>query len=282
MEWLSPKPRMTVVDCTVGSGGHSAAIAPHLMSGGRLIAMDCDPQALDAAKAKLAAFASNVTYVHENFRALPAVLARLGVERIDGLLADLGMSSLQLEDPQRGFSFSREGPLDMRLDPSQPTTAASLLRHGSLRDLVEWVRGYGEERWAERIARRIVETRARQPLDTTAQLAHLVEAVTPRGVSRRLHPATRTFQALRIAVNDELGALQHLLDVLPDVLIPGGRAVILSFHSLEDRLVKQSFRQGAQAGSWNVLTRKPIRPSAAEVASNPRSRSAKLRAVERQ
>ncbi|OGX13662.1 MAG: 16S rRNA (cytosine(1402)-N(4))-methyltransferase [Omnitrophica WOR_2 bacterium RIFCSPLOWO2_02_FULL_63_16] len=281
LEWLAPKPNMTIVDCTMGGGGHSAAIVPRLMPDGRLIAMDCDEQALEAAKARLVEFAPKVAYVHRNFRDLPTVLAQLGCARIGGLLADLGMSSLQLDDPQRGFSFSREGPLDMRLDLRQPMTATSLIRQSSQRQLVDLFRDYGEERWAERIARRIVETRKRQPLDTTLQLARLVEEAVPRGASRRIHPATRIFQALRIAVNDELGALRELLSVLPDILAPGGRAAILTFHSLEDRLVKQAFRQGAQAGRLRVLTKKPVRPSAEEAAANPRSRSAKLRAAER-
>ena len=281
IEWLAPKPNMTIVDCTVGAGGHSAAIVPRLMPEGRLITMDCDEQALEAAKVRLVEFAPNVAYVHRNFRDLPNALAHLHGERVDGLLADLGMSSLQLDNPQRGLSFSREGPLDMRLDSRQPMTAASLIRQSSQRQLVDLFRDYGEERWAERIARRIVETRKRQPLDTTSQLARLVEDAVPRGASRRLHPATRVFQALRIAVNDELGALRALLNVLPDILLPGGRAVILTFHSLEDRLVKQTFRQGAQTGRLRVLTKKPVRPSAEEAAANPRSRSAKLRAAER-
>ncbi len=281
LEFLSPASGATIVDCTLGMGGHSLAMLPRLMPLGGVIAIERDAQALELAKARLVEFAPHVECVHGNFRDLPTIVQRLGRDTVNGLIADLGMSSLHVEHPHRGFSFLQEGPLDMRMDSQESVTAASLIQRLSQRELTQLLWTYGEERWASRIARRIVETRRTHPLETTTQLARLVERAVPRRGTRGIHPATRTFQALRIAVNDELGALKHLLDVLPEVLAPGGRAVIISFHSLEDRLVKQAFRQGAQADIFRLLTKKPIRPSQTEIAANPRSRSAKLRAVER-
>ena len=282
VEWLAPHPAQRIVDCTVGTGGHGLAILPHLMPSGRLIAVDCDAQALLAADKRLTEFSPHVAFVHENFRHLPQILRHLHLTKVDGVLADLGVSSLHLNQAERGFSFQREGPLDMRMDPRGATTAASLLRVLPESDLAHLLQAYGEERWARRIAKRLVEVRKRMPIETTTQLARLVaEAVPHQAGPRRLHPATRTFQALRIAVNEELASLERLLAALPKVLRSGGRAVIITFHSLEDRLVKQAFRRGGQAGLWRVLTKKPLTPSEREVGENPRSRSAKLRAVEK-
>lgn len=282
IEYLAPTPGQTVADCTAGFGGHSLAILPHLMPVGRLIAIDRDAQALEHARQRLVEFSPRVEFVHDDFRRLPDVLRRQGLQAVDGLVADLGISSLHVDEAERGFSFAKAGPLDMRMDVRQSMTAASLIRTRSEQELAHLLQVYGEERWARRIARRIVETRAAHPLETTTQLARVVaEAVPSRGGSRRVHPATRTFLALRIAVNDELGALEALLASLPDVLAAGGRAVILTFHSLEDRLVKRAFRQGAAEGRFRLLTKKPVVPSEQEVRANPRSRSAKLRAVER-
>lgn len=294
IEWLAPRPGQCVVDCTVGMGGHSLAILPHLMpaeaSGnrlstagtGRLVAIDCDAQALERAQARLAEFSPQVQFVRENFAHLPEVLARLGLAAVHGLVADLGLSSLHVDCAQRGFSFLKDGPLDMRMDRGRTATAASLIRELSEQELAQLLWRYGEERWSRRIAHRIVAVRRTRPIETTMQLARLVAGAVPHGSSRwRIHPATRTFLALRIAVNDELQSLEALLAALPEVLRPGGRAVMITFHSLEDRLVKQAFQEGARAGDVRVLTKKPIRPSEREVAENPRSRSAKLRAVER-
>lgn len=282
MESLAPRPGRLVVDGTVGTGGHSLAILPHLPPGGRLVAVDCDAEALQLAEQRMAEFRPQVTCVHGNYRDLPAILARLGISQVDGLLLDLGMSSLQVDCAARGFSFLKDGPLDMRMDPTQGATAADLLARLTLEELTRALERYGEERFAWRIARRIVQARREQPIATTGQLARLVSEACPAAARRaRLHPATRTFQALRIVVNDELGALEALLRRLPDLLASGGRAAILTFHSLEDRLVKRAFAAGAQEGIWSVLTKKPVRPTSAEVAQNPRARSAKLRAVER-
>jgi 16S rRNA (cytosine1402-N4)-methyltransferase len=219
-----------------------------------------------------------VTLVQANFDQLPQVLAELGSAAVDGVLADLGICSDQLDAADRGFSFQQGGPLDMRLDPTEGEPAGTLLRRLNERDLADLFWQYGEERFSRRIARKIVETRRRSPLETTEQLAELVRRCVPRPRNRRqtIDPATRVFQALRIAVNDELGALDRLLAALPGCLKPGGRAVLISFHSLEDRRVKQAFRDRAH---WQVLTPKPLQATEDEMQRNPRSRSAKLRAA---
>jgi len=282
IEFLALRPGQTVVDCTVGTGGHSLAILPHLMPSGRLIAIDRDAQALALAQTCLTEFSPHVRFVHENFWHLPQILKRLGVTAVNGLVADLGLSSVHVEVPERGFSFLKEGPLDMRMDQRQTTTAASLIQRLSEQELARLLYVYGEERWSRRIARRIATARAQAPIRTTTQLARLVaEAIPAKVHSRRLHVATRTFLALRITVNEELAALEALLQALPDILAPGGRAVVLAFHSLEDRLVKRAFQQGAKTGVFRLLTKRPLRPSAQELAENPRSRSSRLRAVER-
>jgi 16S rRNA (cytosine1402-N4)-methyltransferase len=229
---------------------------------------------LDLARPRLADLP--VLLVRAGFDELRAVLDRVGVPAVDGVLADLGFSSDQLETPQRGLSFQRPGPLDMRLDPQSGEPAAVLLQRLSERELADLFWTYGQERFSRRIARRIVEARRRGPLETTDQLAELVRRCVPRSRGHTIDPATRVFQALRIAVNDELGALERLLAALPHCLRPGGRAVIISFHSLEDRRVKQAFRDRQQ---WEVLTRKPVQATEEEIRRNPRARSAKLRAA---
>ena len=287
VQCLQPVPGTTFVDCTLGTGGHSLAILPRLLPAGagtpgRLIGIDCDADALAQARQRLVEFRPYVELAHDTFSHLPEILARAGLTHVHGLLADVGMSSLQVDDPARGFSFRHDGPLDMRMDQRSPTTAADLIRSLPEDEMADLLSRVGEERWARRIAGHLVDRRSRAPILTTAQLAQAVaEAVPRRAGSTRLHPATRTFMALRIAVNDELLALQRLLEVLPEVLLPGGRASIITFHSLEDRLVKRAFQQGARDGVFRLLTKKPLRPSAREAAANPRSRSAKLRAVER-
>ena len=287
IELLEPVPGTTFVDCTVGTGGHSLAILPHLLPAGagnpgRLIGIDCDANALAQARQRLAEFRPYVEMAHDTFSHLPQILARAGLTQVHGLLADVGMSSVQVDDPARGFSFRHEGPLDMRMDQRLPMTAADLIRTLSEDEMADLLSRLGEERWARRIAGHLVDRRARTSIVTTTQLAQVVaEAVPRRAGSTRLHPATRTFMALRIAVNDELLALQRLLEALPEVLLPGGRAAIITFHSLEDRLVKRAFQQGVGMRVFRLLTKKPLRPSAREAAANPRSRSAKLRAVER-
>lgn len=282
LELLAPRPGAVIVDGTTGTAGHSLAIAPRLLPDGRLIALDRDQASLAIAAARLAEFSPLATTIHANYRELPGVLESAGLSRIDGLLLDLGMSSPQVDQPERGFSFLREGPLDMRMDPTQDVTAREIVATWSIDELSELFHTLGEERFARRIAQRIARDRRETPITTTTQLAGLIAAAVPAGARHgRLHPATRSFQALRMAVNDELGALQELLSFAADVLAPGGRLAIITFHSLEDRLVKHAFLDGQRAGQWRVLTKKPVRAGAAEVQDNPRARSAKLRAVER-
>ncbi len=283
LDALAPQPGHTIVDATLGAGGHARRIVERLRPDGRLIGIDRDPAMLARAWPALEAAAGQValTRVHAGFEELRAILDQLGIAAVDGVLADLGFCSDQVDDPQRGLSFQREGPLDMRLNPNEGEPASALLRRLSERELADVLWRYGEERFSRRIARRIVETRRRQPLETTSELAELVRRCVPRPRGKRpaIDPATRTFQALRIAVNDELGALEQLLAALPECVQPGGRAVFISFHSLEDRLVKQAFRDRAR---WAVLTRKPVQATEEEVRNNPRARSAKLRAAVRQ
>lgn len=280
--FLAPRPGTVIADATCGTGGHSLALLPHLAPHGRLIAIDRDAEALAIARQRLWASGTQVLFRQDNFRHLPEILQQLAIPYLDGLLLDLGLSSVQVDCAKRGFSFLKDGPLDMRMDPQQAMTAAALIRERSEDDLAHLLKTLGEERYARRIARRIVSERRTQPMTTTTQLARLVARAVPRRSARtRLHPATRTFQALRIAVNDELGALEALLGALPGLLAPKGRAVILAFHSLEDRLVKQAFARGHQEGIWTTLTKHVVRPSRDEIARNPRVRSVRLRAVEK-
>jgi 16S rRNA (cytosine1402-N4)-methyltransferase len=277
LHWLDPRPGQVIIDCTLGAGGHARLLAERVHPGGRVIGLDQDPAMLDLAHPCLAGLP--VTVVHAGFDQLADVLREQQVTAADGVLADLGICSNQLDDPTRGLSFQENGPLDMRMDPTRGETAAELLQRLPERDLADLIFQYGEERFSRRIARRIVESRQREPLETTGQLADLVRRCVPRAKGRPgLDPATRTFQALRIAVNDELGALERLLAQLPDGVKPGGRAVLISFHSLEDRRVKQAFRDRAV---WDVLTKKPVQAGDDEVRANPRARSAKLRAARR-
>jgi 16S rRNA (cytosine1402-N4)-methyltransferase len=278
---LDPQPGETIVDGTVGTGGHSLMLLPRVLPTGRVIAVDRDEEALRLARQRLTEFEPQVTFVHGDFRDLPTILADLGCPSLDGLLLDLGMSSAQLDAPERGFSFALEGPLDMRMDLTQEATAEALVNELSADELAMIFETLGQERFARRIARRIVEARRRRRITTTTELSRLiVEALPPTARHGRLHAATRAFQALRMAVNDELGALQAALAHLPSLLNPGGRAAILTFHSLEDRLVKHAFAQGVREGRWTVLTKKPLSATDAEIAKNPRARSAKLRAIE--
>ncbi|MBI3998859.1 MAG: 16S rRNA (cytosine(1402)-N(4))-methyltransferase RsmH [Armatimonadetes bacterium] len=292
--WLAPRPGGVYVDATVGAGGHAEAILERIVPGGRLIGIDRDAQALAVAARRLARFAEAVILQHANYSAIRAVVADAGYGAVDGIVMDLGASSLQLETSDRGFSFTRPGPLDMRMDTTQPLRAADLVNELPEDTLAKIIWTFGEERWARRIARTIVR---RRPLHTTDALAAAVgEAIPRRSWPRGIHPATRTFQALRIATNREL---EHLEQALPDAvgtLRGGGRLCVITFHSLEDRIVKHSFLRLSRGctcppgsptctcgGSRlvRVLTRKPVTPSIDEVARNARARSAKLRVAER-
>ncbi len=278
---LAPRPGDVFVDATCGAGGHARLLAERVGPGGRVVALDRDPAMLELARPRLEGLP--VSLVRAGFEELPEVLADLGIEPVDGVLADLGVCSDQLDDPARGLSFARPGPLDMRLNPAEGEPAAELLRRLDERTLADLIYRYGEERFSRRIARRIVEERKQAPLETTEQLAELVRRCVPRPrpTGRRrpaIDPATRVFQALRIAVNDELDALDRLLTVLPRCVRPGGRVAVISFHSLEDRRVKNAFRDKS---AWEVLTKKPVQAGDEEVRANPRARSAKLRAARR-
>jgi 16S rRNA (cytosine1402-N4)-methyltransferase len=271
---LDPQPGETWVDATVGGGGHARLIAEKIGPTGRLIGLDQDPMMLDLVRPRLAGLP--VELVHANFDQLPEVLRNRGIDAVDGVLADLGFASDQMEQTARGLSFRDDGPLDMRLDPTAGTTAAELVNTMSEAALADVIYEFGEERQSRRVARKIVERRKTKPFTTTGELADLVRSCVRK--SGHIDPATRVFQAFRIAVNDELGALDRLLAALPRIVKPGGRAGIISFHSLEDRRVKHAFRV---TEVWEPLTKKPVEAADDEIARNPRARSAKLRVAVR-
>jgi 16S rRNA (cytosine1402-N4)-methyltransferase len=279
LEQLEPSRGGTFVDCTVGLGGHARA----LLEGGasRLIGLDRDPAALAMATEPLATFGDRVELVHSDYRALTGVLDDRGVPAVDGILADLGVSSMQLDAPGRGFSFRRDEPLDMRMDTSQGQTAAEAIAAADEQTLADVIYEFGEERHARRVARAIVAAGREAPIDTTGRLADVVRRAIPRKGYSRIDPATRTFQAIRIWVNRELEGLDAFLGAAADRLAPGGRLAVITFHSLEDRIVKHTFRALQSAGRLTVRTKRPVWPAEAEVERNPRARSAKLRAAER-
>ncbi len=294
LDFLRVRKEGFYVDCTQGSGGHSEEILSRLEGTGRLIALDRDQEALDSARERLGPH-SNLQAFHQNFKELPTLLSRLGVAAVDGCLLDLGVSSYQLGSPERGFSFRREGPIDMRMDTRQETTAALLLNECSAEELAEIFWRYGEEKAARRIATAIVEHRKSSQFCTTTDLSQIVEKVKGRR-PHRIHPATQVFQALRIEVNQELAGLEEFLQQAISLLADQGRLVVISFHSLEDRIVKTVFRKAAgkcicfkpvefcdcpRVEQVRILTRKPVTSSPQEIESNPRARSAKLRALEK-
>ncbi|MHC4177625.1 MAG: 16S rRNA (cytosine(1402)-N(4))-methyltransferase RsmH [Planctomycetota bacterium] len=276
VQWLDPSPGGVIVDGTLGGGGHARALAERVGPTGLVVALDRDPAAVAAAECKLAGMPMKL--VQASFCDLPEVLEQLDLPVIEGLILDLGVSSDQLADETRGFSFSSAGPLDLRFDPLSGEPARRLVNRLSAERLAELIRGYGEERYSRRIARAIVERRREKPIETALELAELVRRCVPRTTrGRRIDPATRTFQALRIAVNDELKSLDIALQRMPDCLRPQARMAVISFHSLEDRRVKEAFRDDPRL---RALTPKPLRPAVEEVARNPRARSAKLRVAE--
>lgn len=296
LHYLQPKPHGTYVDCTVGGGGHAQAIMDHVGGRCRFVGIDRDPQAVAAAGRALESFGDAVTIVQGNFRDLSTILDRLMIEHVDGILVDLGVSSHQLDTEERGFSYW-EGTLDMRMGPDAHRTAAELIRDMEEEELAHILHVYGEERWAKRIAGAIVRRRRQKPIDTAPDLSEVIKGAIPAAARRKgPHPARRIFQALRIAVNDEMGALNDLLSQAVDRLVPGGRFVAISFHSLEDRMVKQAMAGQAKGcicppeipvctcenrPKVKVLTRRPIVADPEEIETNPRARSAKLRAVEK-
>jgi 16S rRNA (cytosine1402-N4)-methyltransferase len=301
VDHLNCKPGSLIVDGTIGGGGHAEAILRRTAPDGVVIGLDVDAQALAAAARRLASFGDRVCCVHASFRNLSGALLELGIDRVDGVLLDLGVSSHQLDTASRGFRFSGDSaegestPLDMRMDPSRGQTAAELLRHASARELQTLFQEYGELPGSKRLANAIVDTRRAHRLETAADLLQVIREAGVGG-GRRHHPATRVFQALRIAVNDEIGALREGLEAAVGVLRRGGRLVVIAYHSLEDRVVKQYFRSAARGCTCpahtpvcvcggivtlRVITRKPVKPSADETSANPRARSACLRTAER-
>jgi 16S rRNA (cytosine1402-N4)-methyltransferase len=274
LEYLAVRPDGIYLDATAGLGGHTGAIAKHLRSG-LVIANDRDAESLEMATRNTAEWADRIRYHQGSFSELRSALKAFGVERVDGLLADLGVSRYQLMEPERGFSLMAEGPLDMRMDRSQGTSADELINFSAEKELADLIYRFGEERRSRKISRAIVRAR---PIHTTAHLARVIEEAVPR--TSKLHPATQTFMALRMAVNDEQGELDRLLSIAPELVRSGGRIVILSFMSLEDRKVKQSLQALARAGRAVTLTKHVVRPAQEETRDNPPSRSAKLRAVE--
>jgi 16S rRNA (cytosine1402-N4)-methyltransferase len=278
LEWLRVKPDRMYVDATLGAGGHSAAIAPKLTSG-RLISVDRDAQALELARERLKIFGAKVTLVQAPFSKIAEVVRELGIPGVDGVLADLGVSSMQLDQAARGFSFREAGPLDMRMDAEgDEVTADEIVNRWSEKEVADLLYREAEEHDSRRIARAIVRAR---PIRDTAHLATVVAGARKQWGRQRLHPATKTFLALRIAVNREMEELGQFLSRTPATLNSGGRWVVLTYHSGEDRQVKQAFQEGERAGTLQVLTKHVIQPSEREISANPRSRSAKLRCAER-
>jgi 16S rRNA (cytosine1402-N4)-methyltransferase len=274
LEYLALRPDGVFLDSTAGLGGHTAAIAQRLTAG-FVIANDRDAESLEMARRNTANWADRIRYHHGSFSALASALQAAGVERVDGILADLGVSRYQLLEPERGFSLMADGPLDMRMDRSQPKTADEIVNFTGEKELADLIYRFGEERRSRRISRAIVRAR---PIHSTQRLSRVIEQAVPR--TSKLHPATQTFMALRMAVNEEPEELDRLLEIAPDLVKSGGRIVIITFMSLEDRKVKQSFQALARAGRVVILTRHVIRPALEEIKNNPPSRSAKLRAVE--
>ena len=297
IEALQIKPNGIYVDCTTGGGGHSLEIAKRLTDGGRLIAIDRDEDALRAAGKRLADFADRVTFVHSNYAMLQSVLADLGIPGVDGVLADLGVSSYQLDTAERGFSYMQDAPLDMRMDREQPLRAYGVVNTYSEEELRRILYDFGEEKFARNIAANIVKKRSERPIETTLELAELVKASMPKTAREGgHHPAKRTFQAIRIEVNSELSSIPPALDAAVHALNPGGRIAVITFHSLEDRLVKQKFAALSSGCTCprefpvcvcgkkpvvRVITKKPVTAGEDELEVNPRSRSAKLRVAEK-
>lgn len=297
LQALSPRSGGVYVDGTLGGAGHAGLILTASSPEGILIGFDRDEEAIAVARQRLSVFGDRVRIFHRNFSGIAAALAEIGVEGIDGFVLDLGVSSHQLDRDERGFSFMHDAPLDMRMDRSSGESAADLVNTLSESELYRIISEYGEERWAKRVASFIVRARDERPIETTLELVDVIKGAIPKAKwEERLHPATRTFQALRIAVNEELKSLEEGLEGLLSLLKPGGRGAVISFHSLEDRIVKESFRQAAtgctcpkelpvcvcgRVPRFKLVTRKPITAGETEVAANPRSRSAKLRVVEK-
>jgi 16S rRNA (cytosine1402-N4)-methyltransferase len=280
LDYLNLQSGQIILDCTVGGGGHASGILDKIKPDGFLIGIDKDMEILQTAKQALSKTTGKFKLYHADYSDIDEVLRQAEVDKVNGVLLDLGVSSLQFDQADRGFSFAKEAPLDMRMDRSRGITAQNLIQRLSETELAELLWKYGEERWSRRIARAILKEKKGVGITSTIQLAAIVERVVPRGKSK-IHPATRVFQALRIAVNKELDNLEIFLDKIYNYMAVGARIVIISFHSLEDRIVKNKFIEKAKQNIFKVLTKKPITPREAEIEENVRSRSAKLRAAER-
>ncbi len=281
-EFLNLKPQSIIVDCTLGLGGHAEIILKTLGFEGLLIGIDRDKESLAIAQERLHSFASQCVFIQEDYRNIDRILTRLEMRQVDGFLFDLGISSYQLDNPLRGFSFLMDGPLDMRMDQNSFISAYDLINSLSECELSLILKKYGDERWHNRIARLLVQERSRKPISSTQELRETVLRALPSyQIRQKIDPATRTFQAFRIAVNRELEALEISLNKCVSLLKPGGRICMIAFHSLEDRMVKIKFRQLAQSGELKILSKKPLRPSEQETQENSRSRSARLRVGEK-
>jgi len=279
---LKPEAGDVVLDATAGGGGHSEELLRKIVPGGRLIAVDKDSEAIERARRRLREFEEAVTYVNEDFRDIERIFDHLGIGSIDKALFDLGMSSFQVDDGKRGFSFLKEGPLDMRFDPTRGISAREIVNEFSSAALADVIKKFGEERYAALVSKKICSARKKRRIETTNELKDIiVDAIGQKYRKQRLHPAVRTFQALRIYVNDEVTAAEEGIKKTIDYLKPSGRICVIAFHSIEDRVVKNIFRDRARDRQLKILTKKPIVPEEEEVRSNPRSRSAKLRAAER-
>jgi len=282
MDFLSLEPGQTIVDATIGGAGHSEEILQRITPGGMLIGIDRDEETLRLASERLRPFEGAFKLINKNFKYLKEILKDLGVNKANGIIFDLGISSIQMDAWERGFSIKNDGPLDMRMDRSQTLTAKDLVNRLREAELSDIIRDFGEERFHRRIAKRIVEERRRKEISTTAQLSDVILRSLPYSHNKyKIHPATRTFQAIRIKVNDELGSIQEALNALPEILEKGARCCVISFHSLEDRLAKNTFKEFKAQGLFKILTKKPVEAKEVEVISNPRSRSAKLRVAEK-
>jgi 16S rRNA (cytosine1402-N4)-methyltransferase len=284
LEFLNPLPGSVIVDATLGTGGHALEILRRITPGGRLVGIDRDENSLAICKERLAEFKDSVDFIHANFADLDQVLEKLGIKEIDGIIFDLGISSYQLADAGRGFSFQEEGPLDMRLDKSSYISAYDLVNNLNENEISQMLWNFGQERWHNRIAHLLVQERRNEPISTTKQLANLVMRAIPHRYRRsyyRIHPATRTFQAVRIAVNRELEILESTVKKAVDILRKPARICVISFHSLEDRVIKHTFRALKADGLINIVTAKPLTPGPRELEANPSSRSSKFRVAER-
>ena len=281
IQWLDPSPGRLVADGTLGRAGHAMEILRRTSPDGRLIGFDKDPEAVEEGRKILREFGERVMIFHEDFRNIPSRLESIG-QKADGILLDLGVSSPQLDEPRRGFSFNAEGPLDMRMNPEENLTAREVINTYPKQALMELFWKYGEERFSRRIAEKITEVRRTRRINTTKDLESIIWQAVPAAYRHgRIHPATRVFQALRIEVNQEIDALELFLSKPLEALNPDGRLVIISFHSLEDRVVKNAFRQFLKDGKGKILTKKPVVATSVEVRENPRSRSAKLRVFQK-